>query len=302
MLWVAYTTTVCFRLDWTDTFTRCLRFPSLFLNSVTWSTVSQIFLTWKVFWLRSENFLLVPLHLCLCSFLLLPTATHLPPSAAPLSSLMQLSSMSENEDVLLEFFVSLPQLKQITNDKEELVTSIVDMASKLLFDTWSEGFDGYNYEREVRIKLSFPDICAPVCHLQRKTFRWSHSSKEKDKKCSTRSYITSHILCSLIVSLPWTLKNTFMLLHLAASDVFDVCWQYEQLTQMKSAFETRMQRQHDLSEVRGSLYCSFIDNRVWVRMHFCGFKPPVYCPWFHFYFYHLDDLEQYIWVVPFSLP
>ena len=65
----------------------------------------------------------------------LPTATHLPPSAAPLSSLMQLSSMSENEDVLLEFFVSLPQLKQITNDKEELVTSIVDMASKLLFDT-----------------------------------------------------------------------------------------------------------------------------------------------------------------------
>lgn len=38
--------------------------------------------------------------------------------------------MSENEDVLLEFFVSLPQLKQITNDKEELVTSIVDMASK----------------------------------------------------------------------------------------------------------------------------------------------------------------------------
>lgn len=48
---------------------------------------------------------------------------------------MQLSSMSENEDVLLEFFVSLPQLKQITNDKEELVTSIVDMASKLLFDT-----------------------------------------------------------------------------------------------------------------------------------------------------------------------
>ena len=40
--------------------------------------------------------------------------------------------MSENEDVLLEFFVSLPQLKQITSDKEELVTSIVEMASKFL--------------------------------------------------------------------------------------------------------------------------------------------------------------------------
>uniref|UniRef100_A0A665TCD9 VPS37 C-terminal domain-containing protein n=1 Tax=Echeneis naucrates TaxID=173247 RepID=A0A665TCD9_ECHNA len=47
-------------------------------------------------------------------------------------NLTRLSDMSENEDVLLEFFVSLPQLKQITNDKEELVTSIVDMAKKNL--------------------------------------------------------------------------------------------------------------------------------------------------------------------------
>lgn len=45
-------------------------------------------------------------------------------------SLSQLSNMSEDEDVLLEFFVSLPQLKQVTSDKEELVTNIVDMASK----------------------------------------------------------------------------------------------------------------------------------------------------------------------------
>uniref|UniRef100_A0A671TWD6 VPS37A subunit of ESCRT-I n=1 Tax=Sparus aurata TaxID=8175 RepID=A0A671TWD6_SPAAU len=89
-------------------------------------------------------------------------------------NLMQLSSMSENEDVLLEFFVSLPQLKQITNDKEELVTSIVDMAS----------FDGYNYERE--------------------------------------------------------------------------------LTQMKSAFETRMQRQHDLSE---SCSLSTLQARLKVAAH-----------------------------------
>lgn len=40
--------------------------------------------------------------------------------------------MSENEDVLLEFFVSLPQLKQVASDKEELVNSIVDMASKFV--------------------------------------------------------------------------------------------------------------------------------------------------------------------------
>lgn len=38
--------------------------------------------------------------------------------------------MSDKEDVLLEFFVSLPQLKQVTSDKEELVNNIVAMASK----------------------------------------------------------------------------------------------------------------------------------------------------------------------------
>lgn len=48
------------------------------------------------------------------------------------SSLNQLSDMSENEDVLLEFFVRLPQFKQVTGDKEELISSIVDMASKFL--------------------------------------------------------------------------------------------------------------------------------------------------------------------------
>uniref|UniRef100_A0A8C2W8F2 VPS37A subunit of ESCRT-I n=1 Tax=Cyclopterus lumpus TaxID=8103 RepID=A0A8C2W8F2_CYCLU len=46
-------------------------------------------------------------------------------------NLTLLSDMSENEDVLLEFFVSLPQLKQVTSDKEELVTNIVDMYEQL---------------------------------------------------------------------------------------------------------------------------------------------------------------------------
>lgn len=52
------------------------------------------------------------------------------------SSLMQLSNLSENEDVLLELFVSLPQLKQVTSDKEELITNIVEMASKFHFCIW----------------------------------------------------------------------------------------------------------------------------------------------------------------------
>lgn len=61
---------------------------------------------------------------CPCFLLHWPPASH--------TSLTKLSDMSENEDVLLEFFVTLPQLKQVTSDKEELVTSIVNMASKLL--------------------------------------------------------------------------------------------------------------------------------------------------------------------------
>lgn len=64
------------------------------------------------------------------------------PRLAPLPSLIQLSNLSENEDVLLEFFVSLPQLKQVTHDKEELVTSIVDMASEFLLHPWSETLHG----------------------------------------------------------------------------------------------------------------------------------------------------------------
>lgn len=46
-------------------------------------------------------------------------------------SVSQLKDMSDQDDVLLEFFMCLPQLKQVTSDKEELVNSIVDMASKL---------------------------------------------------------------------------------------------------------------------------------------------------------------------------
>ncbi|XP_029358896.1 vacuolar protein sorting-associated protein 37A isoform X1 [Echeneis naucrates] len=102
-------------------------------------------------------------------------------------NLTRLSDMSENEDVLLEFFVSLPQLKQITNDKEELVTSIVDMAKK-------------NLQMEPQLEG----------------------------------------------------KRQEML------------YKYEQLTQMKSAFETKMQRQHELSE---SCSLSTLQARLKVAAH-----------------------------------
>uniref|UniRef100_A0A3Q1EW59 VPS37A subunit of ESCRT-I n=1 Tax=Acanthochromis polyacanthus TaxID=80966 RepID=A0A3Q1EW59_9TELE len=110
-----------------------------------------------------------------------------PPFASHHSSLTQLSDMSENEDVLLEFFVSLPQLKQVTSDKEELVTSIVDMAKKNL-----------------------------------------HMEPQLEGKRQ------------------------------------EMLYKYEQLTQMKSAFETKMQRQHELSE---SCSLSTLQARLKVAAH-----------------------------------
>ncbi|XP_061577830.1 vacuolar protein sorting-associated protein 37A isoform X2 [Cololabis saira] len=102
-------------------------------------------------------------------------------------NLTQLSEMSENEDVLLECFVRLPQLKQVTGDKEELVTSIVEMAKK-------------NLQME------------PQLEGRRQ----------------------------------------------------EMLYKYEQLTQMKLAFETKIQRQHDLSE---SCSLSTLQARLKVAAH-----------------------------------
>uniref|UniRef100_A0A3Q1B7Q5 VPS37 C-terminal domain-containing protein n=1 Tax=Amphiprion ocellaris TaxID=80972 RepID=A0A3Q1B7Q5_AMPOC len=124
------------------------------------------------------------------SFFFLLTVMYLsvcPPFPSCHSSLTQLSDMSENEDVLLEFFVSLPQLKQVTSDKEELVTSIVDMAKKNL-----------------------------------------HMEPQLEGKRQ------------------------------------EMLYKYEQLTQMKSAFETKMQRQHELSE---SCSLSTLQARLKVAAH-----------------------------------
>ncbi|XP_073439715.1 vacuolar protein sorting-associated protein 37A [Dendrobates tinctorius] len=47
-------------------------------------------------------------------------------------SMSQLTDMMEQEDVLLEQFVNLPQLKQIISDKEDLVKNIEELAKKNL--------------------------------------------------------------------------------------------------------------------------------------------------------------------------
>uniref|UniRef100_A0A663EIF7 VPS37A subunit of ESCRT-I n=1 Tax=Aquila chrysaetos chrysaetos TaxID=223781 RepID=A0A663EIF7_AQUCH len=47
-------------------------------------------------------------------------------------SISQLTSMNEQEEVLLEQFVTLPQLKQVLTDRDELVKSIEELAKKNL--------------------------------------------------------------------------------------------------------------------------------------------------------------------------
>ncbi|KPP61694.1 vacuolar protein sorting-associated protein 37A-like [Scleropages formosus] len=102
-------------------------------------------------------------------------------------SISQLKDLNEQDPPMLDFFMCLPQLKQVCSDKEELVGSIVDMAKRnLLLEPQLEG------------------------------------------------------------------KRQEML------------FKYEQLTQMKSAFETKMQRQHELAE---SCSLSALQARLKVAAH-----------------------------------
>ena len=57
--------------------------------------------------------------------------SHLHPSAhfCSVPSVPQLTDMNEREEVLLEQFLTLPQLKQILSDKDDLVKSIEELAS-----------------------------------------------------------------------------------------------------------------------------------------------------------------------------
>ncbi|XP_026803388.1 vacuolar protein sorting-associated protein 37A [Pangasianodon hypophthalmus] len=102
-------------------------------------------------------------------------------------SVSQLKDMNDNEDMLLDYFACLPQLKQVSSDKEDLVIAIVTVAKK-------------NLQLEPQLEG----------------------------------------------------KRQEML------------YKYEQLTQMKSAFQTKMQRQHELSE---SCSLSALQARLKVAAH-----------------------------------
>ncbi|XP_045391437.1 vacuolar protein sorting-associated protein 37A isoform X1 [Lemur catta] len=102
-------------------------------------------------------------------------------------SVSQLTDMNEQEEILLEQFLTLPQLKKIITDKDDLVKSIEELARKNL-------------------------LLEPSLEAKRQT-------------------------------------------------VLD---KYELLTQMKSAFEKKMQRQHELSE---SCSASALQARLKVAAH-----------------------------------
>ncbi|KAA0722456.1 Vacuolar protein sorting-associated protein 37A [Triplophysa tibetana] len=102
-------------------------------------------------------------------------------------SVSELKDMSDQDDMLLEFFMCLPQLKEVTSDKEELVNNIVEMAKK-------------NLQLEPQLE-----------------------GKRQEMMCK-----------------------------------------FEQLMQMKSVFETKMQRQHELSE---SCSLSALQARLKVAAH-----------------------------------
>nr|XP_045016496.1 vacuolar protein sorting-associated protein 37A [Jaculus jaculus] len=102
-------------------------------------------------------------------------------------SMSQLTDMNEQEEVLLEQFMTLPQLKQIITDKDDLIKSIEELARKNL-------------------------LLEPSLEAKRQT-------------------------------------------------VLD---KYELLTQMKSTFEKKMQRQHELSE---SCSASALQARLKVAAH-----------------------------------
>ncbi|XP_037655122.1 vacuolar protein sorting-associated protein 37A-like isoform X2 [Choloepus didactylus] len=105
----------------------------------------------------------------------------------PELSVSQLTDMNEQEEILLEQFLTLPQLKQIINDKDDLVKSIEELARKNL-------------------------LLEPSLEAKRQT-------------------------------------------------VLD---KYELLSQMKSTFEKKMQRQHELSE---SCSASALQARLTVAAH-----------------------------------
>ncbi|XP_012518358.1 PREDICTED: vacuolar protein sorting-associated protein 37A [Propithecus coquereli] len=108
-------------------------------------------------------------------------------SCLPAASVSQLTDMNEQEEILLEQFLTLPQLKKIITDKDDLVKSIEELARKNL-------------------------LLEPSLEAKRQT-------------------------------------------------VLD---KYELLTQMKSAFEKKMQRQHELSE---SCSASALQARLKVAAH-----------------------------------
>ncbi|XP_019381886.1 PREDICTED: vacuolar protein sorting-associated protein 37A isoform X1 [Gavialis gangeticus] len=107
-------------------------------------------------------------------------------------SISQLTDMNEQEDILLEQFVNLPQLKQVLSDKDELVKSIEELAKKnLLLEPSLEAkrqtvLDKYEqltqlkatFEKKMQRQHELSESCSPSA-LQARLKVAAHEAEEE---------------------------------------------------------------------------------------------------------------------------
>ncbi|XP_014377024.2 vacuolar protein sorting-associated protein 37A isoform X3 [Alligator sinensis] len=107
-------------------------------------------------------------------------------------SISQLTDMNEQEDILLEQFVNLPQLKQVLTDKDELVKSIEELAKKnLLLEPSLEAkrqavLDKYEqltqlkatFEKKMQRQHELSESCSPSA-LQARLKVAAHEAEEE---------------------------------------------------------------------------------------------------------------------------
>lgn len=80
--------------------------------------------------------------------------------------------MNEQEDLLLQHFVDLPQLKQVISDKDDLVKSIEKLASKTLQYLWLEDGCGSKQQAEIEQWVYFAEknlLLEPSLETKRQT-------------------------------------------------------------------------------------------------------------------------------------
>uniref|UniRef100_A0A8C1T313 VPS37 C-terminal domain-containing protein n=1 Tax=Cyprinus carpio TaxID=7962 RepID=A0A8C1T313_CYPCA len=94
-------------------------------------------------------------------------------------SVSQLKDMSDQDDVLLEFFMCLPQLKQVTSDKEELVNNIVEIASEFSYEQLTQMKSVFETKMQRQHELS--ESCS-LSALQARLKVAAHQAEEESEE------------------------------------------------------------------------------------------------------------------------